>query len=57
LTNVKRGIGECFKGRSASATVVLGQREYQVSVMVGDRASKKRIAEALDVARSFNLKR
>jgi hypothetical protein len=57
LTTVKRGVSECFKGRSASATVVLGQREYQVSVMVGDRASKKRIAEALDVARSFNLKR
>ena len=57
LTTVKRGAGECFKGRSASATVVLGRREYQVSVMVGDRASKQRIGEALDVARSFKLKR
>jgi hypothetical protein len=57
LTTVKRGAGECFKGRSASATVVLGQREYQVSVMVGDRATNQRIGEALDVARSFNLKR
>jgi hypothetical protein len=28
LTTVKRGAGECFKGRGASATVVLGQREY-----------------------------
>jgi hypothetical protein len=27
LTTLKRGLGECFKGRSASATVVLGQRE------------------------------
>jgi hypothetical protein len=57
LTTVKRGVSECFKGRSASATVVLGQREYQVNVMVGDRASKQRIGEALDVARSFTLKR
>jgi hypothetical protein len=57
LTTVKRGMSECFKGRSASATVVLGQREYQVSVMVGDRASKRRIGEALDVARSFALAR
>jgi hypothetical protein len=28
-----------------------------VSVMVGDRASKQRIGEALDVAHSFKLKR
>jgi hypothetical protein len=55
LTTVKRGVSECFKGRSASATVVLRQREYQVSVMVGDSASKQRIGGALDVARSFKL--
>jgi hypothetical protein len=57
LTAVKRGVSECFKGRSASATVVLGPREYQVSVLVGNRASKQRIGEALDVARSFKRKR
>jgi hypothetical protein len=57
LTTVKRGAGECFKGRSASAIVILGRREYQVIVMAGDRASKRRIGEALDVARSFALAR
>jgi hypothetical protein len=57
MTTVKRSIFECFNGRGAVATVVLRQREYQVNVMVGDRASKQQIAEALDVAHSFNLKR
>jgi hypothetical protein len=38
------------------ATVVLRRREYQVNVMVGARASKRRIGEALAVARSFALK-
>ena len=57
MTAVKRSIFECFKGRGAVATVVLRQREYQVNVMVGDRASKQQIAKALDVAHSFNLKR
>jgi hypothetical protein len=56
LTAVKRSVFECFKGRGAAATVVLRQREYQVNVMVGDRATKRRIGEALDVARSFALK-
>src|SRR6266404_8991354 len=57
LTAVKRSVFECFKGRGAVATVVLRQREYQVNVMVGDRATKRRIGEALDVVHSFALKR
>ena len=57
MTAVRRSIFECFNGRGAAATVVLGQREYQVNVMVGDRASKRQIAEALDVAHSFSLTR
>jgi hypothetical protein len=55
MTTVKRSIFECFKGRGAVATVVLRQREYQVNV--SDRASKQQVAEAIDVARSFRLKR
>jgi len=39
----------------AAAQVVLGGKAYQVNVMVGDRASKQRVAEALTVTRSFNL--
>jgi hypothetical protein len=57
MTTVKQSIFECFNGRGAVATVVLRQREYQVNVMVGDRASKQRIGDALDIARSFDLKR
>jgi hypothetical protein len=56
LTAVKRSVFECFQGRGAVATVVLRRREYQVNVMVGARASKRRIGEALAVARSFALK-
>jgi hypothetical protein len=34
----------------------LGRRVYQVNVMVGDRASQKRVSQALAVARSFTVK-
>ena len=57
LTSVRRPSFECFKGRGASAQVELRGRVYQVNVLVGDRASKPRIGEALGVARSFDLKR
>jgi hypothetical protein len=57
LTAVHRPSLECFAGRGAAADVHLGGRLYQVNVMVGDRASKRRVAEALAVARSFNLTR
>jgi hypothetical protein len=53
LRSVTRSTFECFTGRGAAATVVLGRRRYQVNVMVGDSASKRRIAEALAVGRSF----
>jgi hypothetical protein len=57
LTSVRRPSFECFKGRGAAAQVELRGRVYQVNVMVGNRASKQRIGEALDIARSFDLKR
>jgi hypothetical protein len=57
LTSVRRPSFECFKGRGAAAQVELRGRVYQVSVMVGDHASTQRIGEALDIARSFDLKR
>jgi hypothetical protein len=44
---------ECFTGRGAGADLLLGGKRYQVSVLVGDRASKDRVAEALAVGRSF----
>jgi hypothetical protein len=55
LVTVTRPSFECFSGRGAAAQVVLGDKAYQVTVMVGDRASKQRVAEALTVTRSFNL--
>jgi len=55
LVMVTRPSFECFSGRGAAAQVVLGGKAYQVNVMVGDRASKQRVAEALTVTRSFNL--
>jgi hypothetical protein len=44
---------ECYAGRGAAAQVHLRGIDYQVNVMVGDRASSSRIADALRVARSF----
>jgi hypothetical protein len=55
LVAVRRHLSECFAGRSAVADVLLGGRPYQVNVLVGDRATKRRVAEALKVARSFDL--
>lgn len=57
LIEVHRPSFECFSGRGAVAQVLLRGKLYQVNVMVGDRASKRRVAEALAAARSFELAR
>jgi hypothetical protein len=57
LVSVHRPSFECFNGRGAAATLVVRRREYQVNVMVGDRASSTRVAEALAVGRSFDVRR
>jgi hypothetical protein len=57
LVAVHRPSFECFAGRGAVATLVLRDKAYQVNVMVGDRASKQRVADALAVGRSFNVGR
>src|SRR5436309_3465810 len=57
LLAVHRPSFECLSGRGAVADVLLAGKPYQVNVMVGDRASKPRVAEALAVARSFDLAR
>jgi len=57
LVRVTRPSFECFVGRGASAQLVLRGKAYQVNVMVGDSAPKARVAEALAVARSFDLAR
>jgi hypothetical protein len=48
---------ECSKRRGAVALVGTGGSTYQVNVVVGDRASKGRITEALRIARSFQSRR
>lgn len=50
---LKRPMFECFDGRGAVAQIVVKGRAYQVNVMVGDRATRDTVAEALAVARSF----
>lgn len=55
LTSVRRPSFECFAGRGAAASLVLGGKAYQVNVMVGDAASARQISEALMVGRSFRL--
>jgi hypothetical protein len=57
LTHVSRPSFECFKGRGAAAQLALGGHAYQVNVLVGDRASPRRVRQALAVARSFDLTR
>lgn len=57
LSSVSRPSFECYAGRGAAASLVLGGRAYQVNVMVGDSTSPRGIAEALAVGRSFRLAR
>jgi hypothetical protein len=52
---LRRGTFECFAGRGAVAQVTRRNRDFQVNVMVGDRAEPETIADALEAARSFAL--
>ena len=52
---LERDYFECFGGRALAAQFDLDGRTYQVNVMVGDRADKATIAEAIAVARSVAL--
>jgi hypothetical protein len=53
LVSVRKPVFECFSGRGAAADVLLAGKRYQVGVLVGDRATKARVQDALAVARSF----
>ena len=50
---LRRDTFECFDGRGAVAQVIRNGHDFQLNVMVGDRADADLVAEALDVARSF----
>jgi len=52
---LRRGTFECFAGRGAVAQVTRRNRDFQVNVMVGDRASAETIEDALAAARSIAL--
>jgi hypothetical protein len=55
MNSVRRPSFECFAGRGAAASLVLGGKAYQVNVMVGALTSPEQIVEALAVGRSFRL--
>jgi hypothetical protein len=57
LVRVRRPSFECFRGRGAAADLVLAGKAYQVNVLVGDRATRLVVKQALAVGRSFNLSR
>lgn len=50
---LQREYFECFDGRGAAAQFALDRRLFQVNVLVGDDASARVVAQALEVARSF----
>jgi hypothetical protein len=52
---LRRGTFECFDGRGAFARVTRGDRDFQVNVLVGDRARGATIDAAFDAARSLAL--
>ena len=52
---LRRGTFECFAGRGGFAQVTRRNRDFQVNVMVGDRATSETIEDALAAARSFNV--
>jgi hypothetical protein len=52
---LRRGTFECFTGRGAVARVTRRDRDFQVNVMVGDKADSATIADALEAARSLTV--
>lgn len=50
---LRRGTFECFPGRGAVGRVTRRDRDFQVNVMVGDRADQATVDAALAAARSI----
>ena len=50
---LRRGTFECFAGRGAVGRVSRRDRDFQVNVMVGDRADQGTVEAALEAARSI----
>ena len=52
---LRRGTFKCYTGRGAVARITRRDRDFQVNVLVGDRAEPGTVSAALDAARSFVL--
>jgi hypothetical protein len=52
---LRRGTFDCFAGRGAVGRLTRRDRDFQLNVMVGDRASAATIDAALDAVKSFGL--
>lgn len=52
---LRRGTFECFAGRGAVGRITRRDRDFQVNVLVGDRASDATVSTALDAARSLGV--
>jgi len=52
---LRRGTFDCFAGRGAVGRLTRRDRDFQVNVMVGDRASAATIDAAFDAVKSFGL--
>lgn len=52
---LRRATFDCFDGRGAFARITRADRDFQVNVLVGDRASSATIGDAFDAARSLAL--
>jgi hypothetical protein len=52
---LRRGTFDCFAGRGAVGRLTRRDRDFQVNVMVGDRASTATIDAAFDAVKSFGL--
>jgi len=52
---LRRGTFDCFAGRGAVGRLTRRDRDFQLNVMVGDRASAATIDAAFDAVKSFGL--
>jgi hypothetical protein len=52
---LRRGTFDCFAGRGAVGRLTRRDRDFQLNVMVGDRASTETIDAAFDAVKSFGL--
>jgi hypothetical protein len=57
LSKLRRPTFDCFAGRGSVGQVTRRERDFQVNVMVGDKADSTTVADALAVARSFQIVR